>query len=341
MMAARAGHTASLLKSGKVLIAGGQDKNYNCLASAELYDPASGTFSATGSLTTSRFLATATLLSDGKVLIAGGQDCDGSFRPLASAELYDPAKGTFSATSSMADARYAHTATLLSDGKVLMAGGYGGSASTYLASAEVYDPVRGTFSPTASMTTVRDFHTATLLSDGKVLIAGGSNGAAPGASTELYDEAAGTFSATGSMETARGGHTATRLPNGSVLITGGADSNGDCLASAETYGPGHATSSLTGSMTDPRAWATATLLSDGRVLVAGGDSAGGSPTAAADLNSADLYDPVRGTFSPTGAMTVARYTHTATLLADGRVLIVGGYGSSDNTAVGSAELYEP
>ncbi|MGD0248584.1 MAG: kelch repeat-containing protein, partial [Candidatus Limnocylindrales bacterium] len=159
--------------------------NLKSLASAELYDPKTGTFSLTGSMTTVRYAHTATMLSDGRVLIAGGYVGGGvNLKSLASAELYDPKTGTFSLTGSMTTARVGHTATMLSDGRVLIAGGFDGSK--VLASAELYDPKTGTFSPTGSMTDGRDSHTATMLSDGRVLIAGGSGNSNVLASAELY-----------------------------------------------------------------------------------------------------------------------------------------------------------
>jgi hypothetical protein len=198
MTTARVGQTATLLSDGRVLIAGGfgvQGGPLVGLASAELYDPKTGKFSPTGSMTTARVGQTATLLSDGRVLIAGGATADIiAGKMLASAELYDPKTGTFSPTGSMITARGVQTATLLSDGRVLIAGGSdlrliaGGSdspgdslAGGSLASAELYDPTTGRFSPTGSMTTARVDQTATLLSDGRVLIAGGSD-----SSAELY-----------------------------------------------------------------------------------------------------------------------------------------------------------
>jgi hypothetical protein len=217
MKAARDGQTATLLSDGRVLIAGGRALGtasrppgalgYEALAkvrprglqpavplfattgvslaSAELYDPKSGTFSPTGSMGTARAWQTATLLRDGRVLVAGGNGGTGSTGSQASAELYDPKTGTFSPTGSMTTARSEHTATLLSDGRVLIAGGMDGGSSS-LASAELYDPKSGTFSPTGSMGTAYAQQTATLLSDGRVLIAGGYDGSSYLATAQIY-----------------------------------------------------------------------------------------------------------------------------------------------------------
>jgi hypothetical protein len=148
-------HSATSLANGSVLIAGGPGGVSNALTALlvpQLYDPASGQFTTTGSMSATRYNHTATLLADGKVLIAGGDGSSGE--TLDSAELYDPATGRFSLTGSMITGRSQHTATLLADGKVLIAGGFGSSGDA-LAAAELYDPASGRFSLTGSMITGR------------------------------------------------------------------------------------------------------------------------------------------------------------------------------------------
>ena len=178
---------------------GGTPDNLSCLASAELYDPKTRTFSLTGKMGSARCGHTATPLADGRVLIAGGAGDWAGHVLRTSAELYDPETGTFSPTGSLSIARSEQTATLLAGGRVLVAGGGGDSIGDGLASAEIYDPKRGTFSLTGPMTTPRVVDTATLLSDGRVLVTGGSfgNGWDMGgpfvASAELYDPKTGTF----------------------------------------------------------------------------------------------------------------------------------------------------
>ena len=339
---ARYSAAATLLGDGRVLIVGGRgtaaDGSTGVLASAELYDPATGKFTPTGSLTTPRAYGTATVLRDGRVLMAGGSDscpndvCDS----LASAELYDPQAGTFSPTGSMSIDRAGHSATLLSDGRVLIVGGSDNctASSCPLASAEIYDPNTGKFSSAGSMKVARYGSAAALLADGRVLVAGGDgSGATPTlASAEIYDPKTDKFSATGSMATARWGHTATPLEDGRVLVAGGSG-----ISSAEIYDPKTGKFSPTDSMAATRDWHTATGLADGSVLVAGGADCSGSQCAA--RSTADLYNPNTGKFGPAGAMATSRDGHTATLLKDGNVLIAGGLG--DNIILDSAELYLP
>src|SRR3989304_3352953 len=235
MATARHEATANLLSNGKVLIAGGYN-NSDTLSTAELYDPATGSFTPTGSMVTGRVWHTATLMPNGKVLIAGGRNQISV--PLSSAEVYDPGPGgmgIFTPTSGfMGIARLGHTATLLPNGKVLIAGGRN-DASAH-SSAELYDPATGFFTPTIQrMRTPRHDHTPTLLPNGRVLIAGGwdSSGSvyASYSSTEIYDPVTGFFAVSGSMDIARYVHRATLLSNGKVLITGGYNLTDGGLAS--------------------------------------------------------------------------------------------------------------
>ena len=337
LLTARNQHTATLLQNGRVLIAGGKGSDNRALSPAvgpaELYDPASGTFSSTGSLAVLRLAHTATLLPNGNVLIAGGYNPDAYAGVLASAELYDPAAGSFSAIGSLGSAREEHTATLLQNGKVLITAGL---SSGYLSSAELYDPLfvnanqPSPFLTAGSLATARYGHAATLLQNGRVLLSGGTNvNAGVLSSAELYDPATGNVFPTGSLTTARYYHTATLLQNGKVLMTGSYTSSGGSLSSAELYDPAAGTFFSTGSLGAARDTHTATLLQNGKVLVVGGFK----------LASAELYDPQAGTFSATGSLAVARFGHTATLLTNGKVLITGGSNSTD--IVASAELYDP
>ena len=332
MAAARSGGTATLLRDGNVLVVGGSGDSRGSdlsLASAELYDPGTRTWTSTGSMVSRRRGHTATLLPDGTVLVVGGDDCctGAMVGTLASAELYDPDTGTWTATGNMITPRAAHTATLLPDGKVLVAGG---GKPFPVTSAELYDPVSGTWTATGSLGMPRMGHTATLLSNGRVLVAGGQNGdAAVVASAELYDQESGTWLATGNMTKPRLRHTATLLPDGRVLVAGGRPDT-----SSELYSPDTGTWLATGSMVAPRTGTTATLLPDGNVLVAGG-LPGGNPGEGVALASAELYHPGTGTWTATTSMSAPRADHTATMLRDGDVLVAGGGNR------GAAELYDP
>src|SRR5256714_3368631 len=201
-----------------VLVAGGIDPNLIPLASAELYNPTTGTWSTTGSLAVPRSNHTATLLSNGKILVAGGSDLHGN---RATAELYDPATEIWTTTGSLSKARYLHTATLLPNGKVLVAGGSISSSSSTpsqsLASAELYDPTTGTWTNTGTLSSARTGHAATLLPNGEVLVAGGASTSdylfnAVGAAR--FDPGSGRWGLTGGLSLARTGHTGTLFPRG-------------------------------------------------------------------------------------------------------------------------------
>ena len=265
------------------------------------------------------------------VLIAGGQN--NGMTTFSSAEKLDATVPKFSTTGSLKTPRRGHTATLLFDNKVLVAGGENGS--TVLNTAEIYDISGGDFAATdATMTAPRKHHTATLLESGKVLIAGGEDATSARSTAELYDPDEDTFTATaGSMSKTRTAHTATLLPNAKVLIAGGMSGNAP-VPQSDLFNPATGLFESTGAMLSARGFHTATRLVDGRILLAGGYN------GTDYLNTAEIYDPTTGSCTAAaGTMVARRGRHTATLLSDGTVLLAGG--SDANGAVQSAELYDP
>lgn len=314
-------------------------------------------FVEVGSMTVARAGHTATLLPNKKVLVVDGGQLDIDDLPVSvsSAEIFDPSAGTFTPTGSPCIAREFHTATLLTNGKVLIAGGneFNGYPTwlTATATAELYDPATGSFASTGSMAVGRSGHTASLLADGRVLVVGGSSAGSPTA--EIYDPKVGAFSVIPGLTEGRTGHTATVLSSGKVLIAGGQTTEqlgSSILATAEVFDP--ATNSFTAAqnLNAPRTAHTATLLQNGKVLIAGGSSnaglvVGGFEGNADSLQMTELYDPATGSFAPAASMSTPRLGHTATLLADGTVLICGGFNNwttaSGYQSYGTAEKFDP
>jgi len=324
----RYGHTATILPSGTVLIAGGG------VLEVEEYGPATPSIAAAGTMALARTLFTATPLANGKVLIAGGLAGE-SGPALNSAVLFDPQLSTFTATGNLTAPRFNHTATLLTSGKVLIVGGGHVEDPGAMASAELYDPSTGQFTATDSLESARQRHTATLLMDGRVLVAGGWN---PNviAALELFDPDAGMFTTTGAVtDPPMSHHTATLLADGTVLFCGGRDNGGVAITSTSIYRPATGAIHPGPSMLSARFNHTATTLPDGRVLIAGGESAYGT-----FVQAAEWFDPSIKEFIPAGTILGPRSAHTATLLPDGRVFIAGGNSSLSWMPLASTELFD-
>jgi hypothetical protein len=328
MNVARIGHSATLLANGQVLVTGGwngSDLSPTVLASAELYDPATGKWSLAGSMTVARTGQSAVLLLNGEVLVAGGSNATGT--AATTAELYNPATGAWTATGSMTTARSANL-VLLPSGEVLAAGGDRNTPST----AELYNPVSGTWTATGSLTSGGFGGSAVLLQNGLVLGVGNS-------AADLYDPSTGAWSATTPPMVA-GGYVAL-LPDGEVCNQG------------TLYDPATAQWTLDGGAPPCKACAVI-MLANGTVLAAGGvKTVQGNPyPTTTTVKSAELWDLAVGeqlgctclSWQSTGNLTVSTASASIVLLSNGRALVSGGDTTTKSNSfvvIATAELYTP
>jgi N-acetylneuraminic acid mutarotase len=308
---ARRGADAVVLRNGDVLLAGGIAGSH-LLSSAELYNPAAGRWELTGSMSIGRLGNTLTLLPDGEVLAAGGTTTSGThgtgggqaITPTATAEIYNPATGKWRPTGSMMSSRFDGTATRLSNGQVLVAGGLGGPGTPAQGGGLQFEPLR---------------------------------------SAEIYNPSVGVFTSTGQMSAGRAGQVAVALRSGEVLVAGGLGADGStALATAEVFNPSVGIWTSVGTMAQPRDGAAAVLLDNGDVLVIGGQEV--SQGTQASLASAEVFDPTKGSWRSAGSMTCPRSGLGAARLPNGDVIAVAGDEASPGQAPlaqSCVDLYVP
>lgn len=283
----RRGHQAALLDDGRVLVAGGIADG-ELLAMAELYDPASGKWARTGAMQRPRLGHSLTVLPDGRVLAVGGTTLEGAggaggaqtVRPDGSAEIFDPTSESWTQAAAMDDARFEHTATLLADGRVLVAGGLGldGDQLVPLQTAELYDPAAGAFLGASKLAEARSNHAAARLPDGSVLVVGGAGGRTGDSvlpSAEIFEPRQGRWVSVDPMAEPRRGATASPLEDGRVLVFGGEAASGGArrsLVTAEIFDRATGRWSPAARAICPRSEQAAVSLGDGSVLVVAGDA---------------------------------------------------------------------
>lgn len=312
----RSGHTATLLTSGEVLVLSD--------SSAELFNPYGNTSRATGAPIYPRTKHTATRLSSGQVLVAGGWIGKAPLYWRRTSELYDPATGTWTATTeTMSTPRGNHTATLLDSGKVLVVGGDSTDPATLVGAetgaAELFDPATHAWT-SAGWAGARSFHAATLLYSGQVLVTGGrTHDAGNLTDAQLYDPATNTWTAAPALPRARSGHMAVRLYSGNVLVVGGGYDEVD--------------------MYDPynNRWFAGPLLGNGRYAVSATLLYSGEVLVTLSTGGTALYDPSTNTWSSAGSLSAPLNAHAATLLDSGNVLVTGGH--TGGNAYSTAQRY--
>ena len=323
----RWGHTATLLEDGRVLVVGGQESPSGKLATAEIYDPAADSWSSAGNMSVERGQGlSATRLSDGRVLVTG--DSDESI-----AEIYDPSNGQWSQAGIMTEPRNAATSTLMGDGRVLVTGGGDATKAGQdpFDSAEIFDPATGEWTAVESMQNENYAHGAVLLQDGRIMVAGGSL-------TEIYDPATDTWAAAGEpLRERTGGYPVILLNDGKVLVPGGEfkqrrRAGADPIRNVELYDPSTEAWTRVADMNAPRTRHAAALLNNGNVLL----------VATKELQ---MYNPSTDMWASAGNLEQERGTYyTATVLQDGRVLVVGGQEEDDGgrlRGISVVEIYDP
>jgi Galactose oxidase, central domain/Kelch motif len=271
---ARHQHSTTLLQDGRILVIGGYNPTQGWLGSAELYDPTTGRWTVTQPLFAHGVTHTATLLEDGRVLVIGGNPQSGHPAQDDRVEIFDPRTDSWQPAAHHEGTEAGHTATLLTDGRVLIAAGGTDPA--------VYDPVGDTWQPAGHLAVSRWMPQAVRLTDGRVLLVGGLDvsGGSPIDNVDIYDPAGNSWQQAAPLAQARYLHTATLLPDGRVLVIAGArlldsswDDPGVVLDSVEAYDPASDSWSALPPLRQARAYHTATLLPDGSVFVAGGEAA--------------------------------------------------------------------
>jgi hypothetical protein len=341
------------LQTGKVLAIGGWDQNLNAESSCELYDPATESWSATGSLHIGRAEARAIRLPDGRVVLLGGETGSAYSYPqqTTQVEIYDPSTGSWSLAGSLQVARQNTAAALLHDGTVLMIDGLVGVSGT--TSCEIYDPLTETSHLVASTAVARNYHDAITLLDGKVLVSGGRDGGA-GSNyfnvAEIYDPATDSWTATGAMAQARVKGVIAQFSDSIVIVAGGRNSANSSAPGSEIL-DGSGSWGSTSPLHKPCTWSANVLLPHNRLLMTGGAVDGDwfSSTGTENIltSTCEWYDKYTATWFYAPQMNKTRQKHeiaylwqtASTELPNEFVIVAGGLvnvgpdSSSTQTAV--------